>query len=62
MGADVRGALDDDGDIDYFRFQAERGQIYRIYVARGTLNDSIVYLYDTDGSFLTLTTSEGTAL
>ena len=26
VGADVRGALDYDGDIDYFRFQAEQGQ------------------------------------
>ena len=52
VGADVRGALDYDGDIDYFRFQAERGQSYQIDVALGTLDESIVYLYDGDGLFL----------
>ncbi len=52
VGADVRGALNYDDDIDYFRFQAERGQSYQIDVALGTLDDSIVDLYDTDWSFL----------
>ena len=52
VGTDVRGAVDYDDDIDFFRFQAERGQTYRIDVALGTLDDSIVDLYDTDGSFL----------
>ena len=52
VGTDVRGAVDYDDDIDFFRFQAERGQTYRIDVALGTLDDSIVELYDTDWSFL----------
>ena len=52
VGADVRGAMDYDNDIDYFRFQAERGQSYQIDVALGTLDDSIVELYDGDGAFL----------
>ena len=52
VGADVRGALDYDGDIDFFRFQAERGQSYQIDVALGTLDDSIVELYDADGSLM----------
>ena len=52
VGADVEGALDYDGDIDYFRFQAERGQSYQIDVALGTLDDSIVDLYDVGWSFL----------
>ena len=52
VGADVRGALDYDGDIDYLRFQAEQGESYQIDVALGTLDDSMVYLYDADGSFL----------
>ena len=46
------GALDYDDDIDFFRFQAERGQSYQIDVALGTLDDSIVDLYDVDWSFL----------
>ena len=52
VGTDVRGALDYDDDIDFFRFQAERGQSYQIDVALGTLDDSIVELYDADGSLL----------
>ena len=51
VGAGVRGAMDYDGDIDYFRFQTEQGQSYQIDVALGTLYDSIVDLYDGDGSF-----------
>ena len=52
VGADVRGTLDYDDDIDFFRFQAEAGQSYQIDVALGTLDDSILNLYDTDGWFL----------
>ena len=52
VGADVPGTLDYDDDIDFFRFQAERGQSYQIDVALGTLDDSIVELYDVDWSFL----------
>ena len=52
VGEEVRGAVGSRDDIDYFHFKALRGQIYRIYVARGTLDDSSVYLRDTDGSFL----------
>ena len=52
VGADVQGSLDYDGDIDYFRFQAEQGESYQIDVALGTLDDSIVYLYDGDGWFM----------
>ena len=59
VGADVRGALDYDGDIDYFRFQAEQGESYQIDVALGTLDDSIVELYDADGSFLDANDDDG---
>ena len=52
VGANVRGALDYDGDIDHFRFQAEQGQSYRIDVAQGTLYDPKLDLFDSDGSFL----------
>ena len=60
VGADVEGALDYDGDIDYFRFQAERGQSYQIDVALATLDDSIVDLFDADGSFLDSNDDYGT--
>ena len=62
VGADVRGALDYDGDIDYFRFTAKEGQLYQIDVALGTLDDSIVDLFDSDGSFLDTNDDRGSAL
>ena len=51
-GPDVRGALDYDGDIDYFRFRAAPERSYQINVALGTLDDSIVSLYGGDGLLL----------
>ena len=48
----VLGALDYDGDIDYFRFQAQLGQTYQIDVTPGTLDDPIATLYDVYGSLL----------
>ena len=59
VGEEVRGAVGSRDDIDYFHFKALRGQIYRIYVARGTLDDSRVYLHDTDGSFLGYSVDRG---
>ena len=52
VGAGVLGALHYDGDIDYFRFQAERGQSYQIDVAQGTLYDPKLDLFDSDGWLL----------
>ena len=55
VGADARGALDYEGDIDFFRFQAERGQSYVVSLPQwsfsrsGTLPDSdakTITLYD----------------
>ena len=52
VGTDVRGTVDFEDDIDYFRFQAQQGQSYQIDVALGSLYDSRVELYDYDGTFL----------
>ena len=52
VGADIEGVIDYEGDSDYFRFTAEEGLFYQIDVTLGTLDDSIVELYDSDGSFL----------
>ena len=46
----VEGRLDAD-DVDFFRFRAEQGEFYQIDVALGTLDNSIVELYDADWSF-----------
>ncbi len=62
VGADVEGALDYDGDIDYFRFQAERGQSYQIDVALGSLSDSVLWLLNPDGGQLTYNDNHGDSL
>ena len=51
-GEDVRGALDYDGDIDYFHMIALSGRTYQIDVTLGTVDNSIVKLYDEDGALL----------
>ena len=49
LGEAVEGALDYDGDVDYFAFEAVEGELYEIDVALGTLNDSVVAVKDEDG-------------
>ena len=49
VGEAVTGSLDYIFDFDYFRFQAEEGQIYRISVEHETLGHTSVTLYDSDG-------------
>ncbi|MDE0653359.1 MAG: PPC domain-containing protein [bacterium] len=45
----VDGALDHFGDVDVFVFEAVEGERYRVGVALGSLEDSVVSLYDADG-------------
>ena len=59
VGADVRGALDYDDDIDFFRFQAEAGRSYQIDVALGTLDDSELVLLGPDGRELAYNDDDG---
>ena len=40
---------DADGDVDFFVFEGEQGEFYQIDVTLGTLFDSVVTLYDSDG-------------
>ncbi len=49
VGETAEGAIDNILDYDYFVFQATEGQQYRIAVELGTLPDSAVGLYDSDG-------------
>ncbi len=52
IGEAVPGTIDHDGDVDFFTFWAVQGEHYQIDVALGTLADSIVTLYASDGSEL----------
>ncbi|MYB45996.1 MAG: hypothetical protein F4X74_13820 [Acidimicrobiia bacterium] len=45
---EAQGELDEPGDFDLFVFEATEGEVYQIDVALGTLDDSVVGLYDTD--------------
>ena len=46
VGEAVQGAVDYGFDVDFFAFEAEAGESYRIDVALGTLSDSVAGLYD----------------
>ena len=62
VGANVEGALQYDGDVDVFRFTAERGQLYQIDVSLGTLPDSHLELRDPDGWSLASNDDHGDSL
>ena len=58
VGASAPGAiqypdvLDQEGDVDFFAFDAREGETYRIDVALGTLSDSWLELLDGNGGYL----------
>ena len=47
-GEVIPGVLDYPRDVDLFVFEASEGELYQIDVALGTLDDSVVGLYDAD--------------
>lgn len=47
---EVSGNIEEAQDIDYFNFVAQVGETYTIYTTLGTLENSYIYLYDTDGT------------
>ena len=51
VGAPVSlsGAIGSSADKDWFKFQAAPGKTYVCTVGLGTLHDSVLYLYDTNG-------------
>ena len=48
VGEPVHGEVDDPGDVGVFVFEAVGGEPYRLEVALGSLEDSVVFLYDAD--------------
>ena len=48
VGAVIGGVIEHEDDSDYFRFTAEEGQLYQIDVALGSLDDSVLSLWDPD--------------
>ena len=54
VGENVSGYTNYDGDVDYFRFTADTDRPYRIQVESRDLNHWGTYLYDPNGSNLSL--------
>ena len=52
IGVSTQGAVDYDADSDYFAFATDEGQVYQLDVALGTLEDSVLDLFDADGTWL----------
>ena len=52
IGETAEGIVDDLFDFDYFVFRAEEGQTYVMVVSLGTLTDSTLGLYDSNGEEL----------
>ncbi len=49
VGESIDGAIEHDLDIDLFELTADSGQFYQIDVSLGTLDDSVLTVYATDG-------------
>ena len=52
IGTAVEGEMEYEGDGDYFTFEATAGEFYELAVTLGTLQDSVLDLYDTDSTWL----------
>ena len=50
VGDDMSAAIDPAGDVDYFAFEATAGMIVSFETMPGDVNDTKMYLYDTDGT------------
>ena len=50
VNTDVRGHIERDADVDFFQFAATAGTRYNIWTHLLTLPDSVLELYDRDGS------------
>ena len=62
VGESVQGAVDYDGDWDWFTFEAQEGQTYEIDIALGTLPDSWMGLFAADGEVLAVNDDYGETL
>ena len=62
VGADIQGFLDYLNDLDYFRFTATGGVVYQIDVILGTLENSEVILFGSNGWDLAYNDDHGDSL
>ena len=59
VGEPAPGEINYDGDVDFFVFGGEQGELYQIDVTLGTLSDSVATLYDSDGFELDYNDDDG---
>ena len=52
IGVATQGAVDYEGDGDYFAFEATQDEFYQLDVTLGTLQDSVLDIFDADGTWL----------
>ena len=62
VGEAIAGAIDYEDDIDFLHFTATAGQLYQIDVALGTLDDSEVTLFESNGLRLASNDNHGDSL
>jgi hypothetical protein len=51
-GSSTAGTISPSNDVDFFRFSASANSQYTISITLGTLGDSVLYLYGTNGTTL----------
>jgi hypothetical protein len=65
-GAPVSGSIDSEGDLDWYRFSARTGQIYRMTLVGGegadALGDTLLRVVDGDGTELAMNDDDGQSL
>ena len=49
LNDNVNGNIETGGDVDYFSFRATNGKTYTIETTIGTLDDTVISLYDENG-------------
>ena len=52
VGSAAVGSLEYGGDVDYFRFRAEEGEVYKIEVSLGTLSEFFIGVVNDRGAYI----------
>ena len=52
IGVATQGGLEYEGDVDYFAFEAEEGELYELDLTLGTLQDTVLVILDADDNWL----------
>ena len=61
VGSSISGDIEVPGDVDWFSFQVEAGRLYEFETTLGALPDSVITLYDQNGTFVSFDDDGGTS-